>query len=226
MNRAAGQVSLRRVFGLLILMAIVTLLLPAYGSPELARAHRVKSDLLVLEDALDLFRRDVGRYPTTQEGLAVLVRPASELKTFNVYPAKAYLGRISRDPWGNEYHYVAPGSRSGLGYDLWTDGADGKPGGDGVDADVGNWPGSLDRYIEREERSAQIELLRFSTWAGVVLGTAVGLPFLTAHAIYRRLKGGTGLRTLLQSIFAQFGRLVAACVLLSIFMLGFLVNFM
>lgn len=87
-----------------------------------------------LQKALDQYRLDVGHYPSTEQGLAALVtRPADEPRWAGPYLAKA----LPKDPWGREYQYRAPGEHGD--YDLLSFGRDGRPGGDGEDADLTSW---------------------------------------------------------------------------------------
>ena len=84
-----------------------------------------------------MFQLDNAKYPTTKQGLAALVEAPTDPTIRNWRPG-GYLEHISKDPWGNEYHYGYPGTH-GKKYDLYTLGADGEPGGEGTDADIGNW---------------------------------------------------------------------------------------
>jgi general secretion pathway protein G len=124
---------------LLVVMVIIGLLAgyvgPKYfgqiGKSEI-KAARAQID--ALEKALDQYRLDVGRYPTSEAGLAVLVeRPASEPKWAGPYLKK----NIPPDPWGRPYSYKMPGDHGE--YDLWSLGKDGQPGGSGDGADITNW---------------------------------------------------------------------------------------
>lgn len=103
-----------------------------------ARSTTARSQLEMLATALDAYRLDTGRYPTSAQGLAALVT----LPT--VDPPATWRGPYLRravplDPWGNPYVYVAPGDVNPSGYDLLSYGADGRAGGDGEDADVLGW---------------------------------------------------------------------------------------
>jgi general secretion pathway protein G len=84
-----------------------------------------------------MFRLDNFKYPTTDQGLRALVQQPSDPSIRNWRPG-GYLQRLTKDPWGNDYQYVSPGTR-GRDYDLYSLGADGQPGGEGVNADIGNW---------------------------------------------------------------------------------------
>lgn len=124
---------------LLVVMVIIGLLAgyvgPRYfsqiGKSEI-KATRAQID--GLGKAIDQFRLDVGRYPSTEEGLASLnTRPANLNKWDGPYLSKS----IPMDPWGNPYVYKSPGDHGD--YDLMSYGKDGRPGGDGEAADISNW---------------------------------------------------------------------------------------
>jgi len=105
--------------------------------PDQARVARTHSDLAALSAALNLYRLDNAAYPSTEQGLRALVeRPTGHAAAAN-WAAGGYLERVPRDPWGNEYQYLSPGVHSA--FDLFSYGADGRPGGTGVNAPVGNW---------------------------------------------------------------------------------------
>jgi general secretion pathway protein G len=124
---------------LLVVMVIIGLLAgyvgPKYfsqiGKSEI-KAARAQID--ALGKAIDQFRLDIGRYPTTEEGLAVLIaKPINLPKWEGPYLTKS----VPVDPWGNPYVYKAPGSHGD--YDLLSYGKDGRPGGDAENADITNW---------------------------------------------------------------------------------------
>jgi len=92
--------------------------------PDQARVARAQADIAALSAALNLYRLDNAAYPTTDQGLAALAtRPTSP--------------PVPADPWGRTYQYLAPGVHGP--FDVFSLGADGRPGGSGVDADIGNW---------------------------------------------------------------------------------------
>jgi general secretion pathway protein G len=106
-----------------------------------ARVTRAQQDLKALELALQLYRVDNSRYPTTEQGLAALVqKPTTEPIPHN-WKSDGYLTRPPRDPWKNEYVYVSPGENGP--YDLYSLGADNREGGEDTDADISLW--DLDR---------------------------------------------------------------------------------
>jgi general secretion pathway protein G len=102
-----------------------------------ARVAKAKQDIQSLETALTMFRLDNSKYPTSEQGLQALVAQPTDPSIRHWKPG-GYLERISKDPWGNDYQYVYPGTH-GKEYDLFSMGADGAPGGEGLDADIGNW---------------------------------------------------------------------------------------
>ncbi|HEX4388057.1 MAG TPA: type II secretion system major pseudopilin GspG [Steroidobacteraceae bacterium] len=102
-----------------------------------AKVAKAKQDIQSLETALTMYRLDNSRFPTSEQGLGALVTQPTD-PTIKHWKAGGYLDRLTKDPWGNEYQYVIPGTH-GRDYDLYSLGADGQPGGEGVDADIGNW---------------------------------------------------------------------------------------
>ncbi len=103
--------------------------------PDEARRIAARQDVATIVQALKLYRLDNGRYPTTEQGLAALVtQPIAEPPPMNW---KACLDTLPKDPWGKPYQYANPGQHGEI--DVWSMGADGQPGGEGNDADIGNW---------------------------------------------------------------------------------------
>ena len=107
------------------------------GQVDPARVTKAKQDIQSLETALAMFKLDNSRYPSTEQGLAALVQQPTD-PSIRHWRAGGYLEHVSKDPWGWEYHYENPGTH-GKEYDLYTLGADDQPGGEGADADIGNW---------------------------------------------------------------------------------------
>lgn len=107
-----------------ILAILATLIVPrVMDRPDEARAVKAKQDIQGIANALQLYRLDNMKYPTTGEGLQVL--------------SPKYLNRLPIDPWKNPYLYLSPGSYGE--FDIYSLGADGQEGGTGINADVGNW---------------------------------------------------------------------------------------
>jgi general secretion pathway protein G len=123
---------------LLVVMAIIALLAALVGPklfPKLGKGNQsaAKAQIELIGQALDQFRLDVGRYPTTQEGLnSLMVNPGID-NWEGAYLKKA----LPMDPWGKPYNYQCPGTHGE--YDLFSYGRDGSPGGDGEDKDVVSW---------------------------------------------------------------------------------------
>jgi general secretion pathway protein G len=130
-------------FTLLEIMVVVVIigLLVAAVAPQFVRnigtaeINRAKQDLRSIETSLNLYRLDNFRYPSTAEGLEALVTNPGEASAPNW---KQYLQRLPLDPWEQPYQYVSPGQRGG-DFDLYTYGADRQEGGEGINADIGNW---------------------------------------------------------------------------------------
>jgi general secretion pathway protein G len=105
--------------------------------PDTARIVKAKQDIRVLESALNLYRLDNYSYPSTEQGLEALVtQPSGEPPARN-WKQGGYVDRLPKDPWGNSYQYLNPGVHGEI--DIFTLGADNRPGGEGVNADIGNW---------------------------------------------------------------------------------------
>ena len=124
---------------LLVVMVIIGLL-AGYVGPKFfgqigkSEVKAARAQIDALSKALDQYRIDVGRYPSSEQGLAVLVaRPADEPRWTGPYLSKA----LPKDPWHNDYQYRSPGEHGD--YDLLSLGRDGRPGGEGEDADLTSW---------------------------------------------------------------------------------------
>ncbi|WP_019570495.1 type II secretion system major pseudopilin GspG [Thioalkalivibrio sp. ALE11] len=125
---------------LLVVLVILGLLAGLVG-PQVMRYlsdSKTQTAQLQIEDlsaALDLYRIDVGSYPSSDQGLEALVREPSGVRNWN----GPYLRRnsVPDDPWGNPYNYRQPGEHGG--FDLWTYGADNQPGGEGENQEVTSW---------------------------------------------------------------------------------------
>lgn len=138
-NRRSGQAGFTLI-ELLVVMLILVLLASVIGPRVLgyvssSRTKTASLQIEALSSALEFYKLDNGRYPSTSEGLSALVKAPTGAKSWNgPYLRKA---KIPRDPWGNAYDYAAPG-RNGP-FDLRSFGADGREGGADENADVTNW---------------------------------------------------------------------------------------
>ena len=122
---------------IVILGILASLIVPrVIDRPDQARVVKAKQDLRTLDSTLAMYRLDNFRYPTAQQGLAALTeRPQKAPQPKNWLGP--YLDHVPQDPWGNEYIYRNPGEHKVI--DILTYGADGKPGGEGFNADIGTW---------------------------------------------------------------------------------------
>jgi general secretion pathway protein G len=120
-----------------ILTILAALIVPRImDRPDQARVVAARNDVRAIEAALNLYRLDNGVYPTTEQGLSALVqKPASGNVPRNW--TKPYLDRVPKDPWQNDYQYLSPGLHGEI--DVWSQGSDGQPGGEGYAADIGSW---------------------------------------------------------------------------------------
>jgi general secretion pathway protein G len=192
----------------LVLLAV----LPLLGLKSLPGVARTQ--ILMLEGALEAFRIDHGRYPTTDEGLAALVAPPTALKGSAKYPNGGYLwsGRVPVDPWGRSFSYRSPGERNRDRFDLGSLGADGMPGGDGIAADIGNWPDGFAAVegFEREQWS------HFPFEVGMIAGGALGLPIYLFGLISAALGRRSWRSALLGAPLKTAIGLIVACTLVSL----------
>lgn len=121
------------ILGILASFVVPNLL----GNKEKADQQKAITDIVALENALDMYKLDNGVYPTTDQGLDALVtRPTGSPEPRN-YRSDGYIRRLPNDPWGNEYQYLSPGDNGNI--DVFTLGSDGQEGGEGAAADIGNW---------------------------------------------------------------------------------------
>ncbi len=133
----------QRGFTLLEIMVVVAIIailstvvvLNLVGKVDEAAVARAKSDIQTLTSALQLYKMDNFTYPSTQQGLEALQqRPGGNPPAPNWKP---YVTKLPSDPWNRPYQYLSPGQRGD--FDVYSLGSDGKPGGDGEAADIGNW---------------------------------------------------------------------------------------
>lgn len=102
-----------------------------------AKVQTARAQIDRLETALAQFRLDNQGYPTTQQGLQALVEMPGGLRRPERYQTGGYIESLPEDPWGNPYVYIYPGEFGE--FDILSYGADGRPGGEGLDADIGSW---------------------------------------------------------------------------------------
>ena len=107
------------------------------GRVDDAQVQRARADIQSLGSALNIYKLDNNNYPSTQQGLEALVRKPGGQPEAKNWKTGGYIERLPKDPWGNDYRYQSPGQHGT--FDVYTLGRDNQPGGEGVDADVGNW---------------------------------------------------------------------------------------
>jgi general secretion pathway protein G len=123
---------------IVILGVLAALIVPkVMGRPDEARMAAARQDIFTIMQSLKLYKLDNRRYPTTEQGLAALVQKPSQAPVPQNWSAGGYLERLPNDPWGQPYQYLNPGLHGEI--DVMSYGADGQPGGQGADADIGNW---------------------------------------------------------------------------------------
>jgi len=127
---------------LMVVIVIIGLLativaLNVLPSGDTARVQKAKADIANIENALELYKLQLLAYPTTAQGLAALSSAPAGLADASRYQRGGYLKRLPEDSWGRPYLYASPGQHGEA--DVWTYGADGKEGGEGINADIGSW---------------------------------------------------------------------------------------
>ncbi len=136
--RSKGFTLIELMVVLVILGVLAAVIAPKImDRPDEARVIAAKHDIASLVQALKLYRLDNIRYPSTEQGLQALVsKPGIEPIPQN-WKSGGYLEKLPKDPWGTPYVYLNPGRHGEI--DVYSLGADGQPGGEDKDADIGNW---------------------------------------------------------------------------------------
>jgi general secretion pathway protein G len=134
----AGYTLIEIMVVIVILGLLAALVVPKLiGRTEEAKKTQARVQIKNIEQALGLFKLDNGFYPDTGQGLEALVRIPEAGRIPKNYKKDAYLDRVPKDPWGEPYVYVSPGTRGD--YEISSYGADGVAGGEGEDADINSW---------------------------------------------------------------------------------------
>lgn len=145
-RRRDGAFTLIEIMAVVIIIGLLTTIVGAaiFQQVDKARVATARNQISNLEGVLELYRMDNGRFPTSEQGLDALVHAPTGDPAPRNYPPGGYLkgGKVPLDPWSNPYFYESPGQHNPHAFDLWSQGADGKLGGDGTDADLGNWDDS------------------------------------------------------------------------------------
>lgn len=131
----SGVTLIEMMVVLVIIAVVAALIVPnVIGRPDEARVTVARTDVRTIASSLEMYRLDNRTYPATSQGLDALVNRPSAPPTPVNWASGGYLGQLPMDPWGNPYVYRSPGQASG--FELQSLGADGQPGGEGVDADI------------------------------------------------------------------------------------------
>lgn len=137
--RAQRGFTLIEMMVVIVIMGVLAALIvpKVMNRPDEARIVAAKQDIAALSQALKLYRLDNRRYPSTEQGLQALVQKPTIAPIPDNWKTGGYLERLPKDPWGAPYQYLAPGVHGEI--DIFSFGADGQAGGEGNDADIGNW---------------------------------------------------------------------------------------
>lgn len=140
MTLARGFTLLEMLVVLVIVGLLASLVGPKlFGKVDSSKVQTAQTQVKMLKGALETFRLDVGRYPSTAEGLAALQSAPQEERARTIWKGPYLDGDVPLDPWGAPYQYALPGGGNNP-FALYSLGADGKRGGEGTDADVGYLP--------------------------------------------------------------------------------------
>ncbi len=132
-TKANGFTLIEILLVVAIIGALAAMVVPRLtGRAEKAKAATAKADIRAnIATALKMYEIDMGVFPTTEDGLAVLQKPPADASSWS----GPYIERVPIDPWGRPYQYKSPGTKNSNGYDLFSLGHDGVESGD----DIGNW---------------------------------------------------------------------------------------
>lgn len=144
LNRTPNHLRHTAAFSLVEMMVVVVIIavlaatiIPQFrGTTDDAKISMAKSHIAEMESALERFYIHMDRYPTSEEGLQVLVTAPAEGADKWRGP---YVSKLRDDPWGNPYQYRTPATQGSGGFDVWSRGKDGADGGEDEAGDIGNW---------------------------------------------------------------------------------------
>ncbi|QBC03373.1 type II secretion system major pseudopilin GspG [Enterobacter cloacae] len=141
-TRQRGFTLLEIMVVIVILGVLASLTIPSLmGNKDRADRQKAVSDIVTLENALDMYRLDNGRYPSTEQGIQALVKKPELAPVPRNFRAEGYVRRLPQDPWGNDYSIRNPGQHGTI--DVFSPGPDSTP---GSEDDIGNW--SLQEHAE------------------------------------------------------------------------------
>ncbi|WP_417457966.1 type II secretion system major pseudopilin GspG [Kordiimonas sp.] len=117
------------IIGLLTTVVVVNVL----PSQDRAMVEKARADIRLLEQAVEMYRMDTLKYPSLEDGVEALMKAPKGA----AMRSEGYIKTLPKDPWGNAYQYLVPGEHGA--FDIYSFGADGRLGGEGLSADIGNW---------------------------------------------------------------------------------------
>ena len=137
-NRQTGFTLIEVIVVLVILGILASIVVPKVVSrTDQAQVVKAKQDIRAMESSLQMYRVDNFNYPTTDQGLQALAKKPTSGNEPKNWQSGGYIKKIPKDPWGNDYQYLSPGEKGD--FDIYSLGADGRPGGDDANQDIGNW---------------------------------------------------------------------------------------
>ena len=139
LRRRDAGLSLIEIMVVMVIIGLLATIIVINVLPTQNRAmlEKARADVGQLENAVEMYRLTMNRYPTTDEGLDALVVAPDDAREARSFPEGGFINRLPEDPWGNDYQYLYPGEHGR--FDVWSWGADGRQGGEGENADIGNW---------------------------------------------------------------------------------------
>ena len=134
-NRQLGFTLIEIMVVVVIIGLLATMIIPhIHDRKDLAMTTKAKSDVRSISSLISMYKLDNHNYPTSAQGLQALISNPGNSQHW-----RPLLEDEQLDPWNNPYQYLHPGQENSTKFDLWSYGADGAPGGDGINKDIGNW---------------------------------------------------------------------------------------
>jgi general secretion pathway protein G len=139
-RRNSGGFTLIEIMAVVIIMGMLMGLVgvSVFSQVDKAKVVTTRAKISQLENALEFYRMDNSRYPTSEQGLDALINAPADVRG---YPPGGYLQKKEAllDPWEKRFQYQSPGEHNQRTFDIWSLGADRSPGGAELDSDIGNW---------------------------------------------------------------------------------------